>query len=252
MTVLYVEDEQYTREPFAEMLERRVKTVITAENGEEGLKKFRVFKPDMIVTDIKMPEMDGLEMVETIRNEGYKTPVIVTTAFEFRDLLFKSIELGINKYLVKPIKRKAIVDALEDLYHIHLFYKSYDQNNQLLEIVLDTESNIVISAPIKSFRSFNDEFLAFFGFFNEADFQQNNYKSLIDFIRSIEGKQFDYPGRNNNTWIDSFIIRNGIENNTIINLRPGSDDRKYALSFRVLDEKGLFLIILKPKSNIIA
>lgn len=94
LKVLYVEDEIIVREPFAEMLSRRVQKVYTAENGEQGLKLYQEFKPDIIITDIKMPVMDGLTMVDRIRATDKQIPVIITTASEFKDYLKKALRWG--------------------------------------------------------------------------------------------------------------------------------------------------------------
>jgi len=67
MRVLYVEDNEDIREELAETLEFDVKELFIAENGEEGLEKFKKYKPDIVITDIKMPKMDGLKMSVEIK-----------------------------------------------------------------------------------------------------------------------------------------------------------------------------------------
>jgi YesN/AraC family two-component response regulator len=67
--VLYVEDEIMVREPFVEMLNRRVGQIYEAANGAEGLELYRKYEPDIVIADIKMPVMDGLTMAAHIRKK---------------------------------------------------------------------------------------------------------------------------------------------------------------------------------------
>jgi len=146
LKVLYVEDEIIVREPFAEMLSRRVQKVYTAENGEQGLKLYQEFKPDIIITDIKMPVMDGLTMVDRIRATDKQIPVIITTAFEFKDYLKKSIEVGVNKYLVKPIERNAVDLALAEMARLVEFQRANKDYQEFLELMLNTSNRVIIVA----------------------------------------------------------------------------------------------------------
>ena len=82
LTVLYVEDEAFTRAMFTEFLERLVGTLLVAENGEQGLAAFHAHKPGIIISDVLMPVMDGLTMAEEIRKVDKQVPIIIMTAFD--------------------------------------------------------------------------------------------------------------------------------------------------------------------------
>jgi DNA-binding NarL/FixJ family response regulator len=112
VSVLYVEDYDIVREPLAEFLRRRLGTVHTAENGREGLELFKRHKPDIVITDILMPVMGGLEMAEAIKAMDSETPVIVTTAFNEQDFLMKAINIGVDRYVLKPVDGDALVEAI--------------------------------------------------------------------------------------------------------------------------------------------
>ena len=86
ITLLYVEDDELIREELAETLEFDVKELYIAENGIEGLKKFRQFMPDIVISDVKMPKMNGLDMAREIRKISPNTPIIITTAFSDSDI----------------------------------------------------------------------------------------------------------------------------------------------------------------------
>ncbi|MGD9787236.1 MAG: putative bifunctional diguanylate cyclase/phosphodiesterase [Sulfuricellaceae bacterium] len=112
LTLLYVEDDDDIREELARYLRRRSGNLWTAVNGQEGLELFRQHRPDVVVTDIMMPVMDGLRMAVEIKAIDYDTPVVVTTAFNDYDLLLKAIDAGIDKYVLKPIDVESLLEAI--------------------------------------------------------------------------------------------------------------------------------------------
>ena len=114
LTVLYVEDDDDTRQLVAEFLGRRAGRVIAAGSGEEGLARFQCDRPSMIVTDIRMGAMNGLEMVREIRCLEASVPVIVTTAFERVEYLETAIDIGVDKFVKKPIDTDVLESALWD------------------------------------------------------------------------------------------------------------------------------------------
>lgn len=112
LTVLLVEDEPDVREAMAEFLRRRVGCLLLATNGSEGLALFKEKQPAFVVTDILMPVMDGLTMAGHIMDCAPGTPILVVTAFGQMDYLMKAIEMGIDSYVVKPVKSELLENAL--------------------------------------------------------------------------------------------------------------------------------------------
>ena len=153
--LLYVEDEELSREEIVFLLRAFVKELIVATNGAEGLKAFREKEPNIILTDIQMPVMNGLEMIKTIREENKKVPIVITTAFNDNDYLFKAIDLDVTAYLTKPIDSKKLLNKLEELAHaillerenekMHCFLAQYQQGVEESSCVLtvDRERRIV-------------------------------------------------------------------------------------------------------------
>lgn len=117
-TVLYVEDDGDVRDDIADFLRMNVKTVITAEDGQSGLEKCILEKPDIIVTDIRMPRKNGLEMIREIRNINRKIPVVITSAYGDSEYLLDAINIGVNQFLLKPIdlsKLEKSISACSDI-----------------------------------------------------------------------------------------------------------------------------------------
>ncbi len=117
LTLLYVEDDPDTRVQLGRFLQKRAGTLITANNGADGLAAFHTHRPAIVVTDIQMPEMDGLALALEIHNLDAAVPVIVTTAFEQTDYLLRSIAVGVDKYVAKPVDPDRLQKALLECAH---------------------------------------------------------------------------------------------------------------------------------------
>ena len=113
LTVLYVEDDADISQTFSTQLSRIVDRVWVADNGETGLALYESYLPDLVITDVRMPRMDGLEMARHIRQSGRQTPIIVTTAHGESDVLLEAIKSGINEFLLKPFELEPVVKLLE-------------------------------------------------------------------------------------------------------------------------------------------
>lgn len=105
LCVLYVEDDEEVRLQLLPFLSRRVRRVIAACDGAEGLAAFRAERPDVVVTDVRMPVMDGLAMARELRREAPGLPIIVTTAFNETDHMERAREVGVEHYVTKPVER---------------------------------------------------------------------------------------------------------------------------------------------------
>jgi PAS domain S-box-containing protein len=112
LTILYAEDDAGIHAQMCQFLNRRCKKLYSAANGKEGVALFELHRPDMVVTDILMPEMDGLKMGEAIRLIDPKVPIIITTAFEEPRYFHRAIDLGVDKYVTKPIDLAVLESAL--------------------------------------------------------------------------------------------------------------------------------------------
>ncbi|HEH5186247.1 TPA: response regulator transcription factor [Campylobacter jejuni] len=115
LIILVVEDEIKTRESLINVLSERFGKVIGAQNGDEGLKKFKKFKPDLVITDIAMPIMDGLDMAREIKEISDDVPIVVLSAYSEKERLLRSIDIGIDKYLIKPVDIEELFKVLDCL-----------------------------------------------------------------------------------------------------------------------------------------
>lgn len=117
LTVLFVEDERLALEETSHFLRRRVGRIVTASHGAEALAAYRAERPDILLTDIQMPVLDGLGLIREIREADSTLPIIVATAFEVTDYFLRAIELSVDRYLLKPLRPAALEQALHLCAH---------------------------------------------------------------------------------------------------------------------------------------
>uniref|UniRef100_UPI0040699301 De novo protein M1X0B n=1 Tax=synthetic construct TaxID=32630 RepID=UPI0040699301 len=119
--ILIVEDEPVVREAIKRILEREGYEVVgEAENGEEALKKLKEEKPDLILTDINMPGMDGIEVLKKIREEGLKnTPVIMLTAYGEKEDIVEAFKAGADGFITKPFDPEVLKEKIKKVLGSH-------------------------------------------------------------------------------------------------------------------------------------
>ncbi|WP_457746607.1 EAL domain-containing protein [Sulfurimonas sp.] len=132
LSILYVEDDLDIAEEIGFFLKKRVKNLYLAQDGEEGLQLYKKYNPDVVITDVQMPRMNGLEMSAKIRELDALIPIIITSAYNDNEFLSTSINLNINGYIVKPINLKRMVNAVEKAFEPQYLKQELDEKNRLL------------------------------------------------------------------------------------------------------------------------
>ena len=118
MRIVIVEDESRIREGLSKLLRKidpSYEVVGEAENGKTGLALVREQKPDLVITDIKMPEMDGLAMLESMQEEGLLIKAIVLSAYSEFAYAQQAIHLGVNEYILKPVSVGELSQSLKNV-----------------------------------------------------------------------------------------------------------------------------------------
>jgi len=113
-TILYAEDEEQTRLNYTNYLNRYFKKVYSVSNGAEALLQYEKYKPDVLLLDINMPKVNGLEVAKKIRQKDKVSRIIILTAHLEQDKLLFAAELNLTKYLPKPISRNELKEALNE------------------------------------------------------------------------------------------------------------------------------------------
>ena len=115
ISVLVAEDEKQILEPMVEYLQLFFEDVYMARDGLNAFRIYESKKPDIIISDIHMPHMDGLTMIEKIRQKDKKTKIIITTAHSEREKLLQAIKLHLVEYLIKPVQSDLLKEMLMTL-----------------------------------------------------------------------------------------------------------------------------------------
>jgi len=126
----------------------KCKVVGTATNGKDGLELIHKHKPDIVLTDIKMPYLNGLEMLKEIIGEYPNMKVIVLSGYRDFSYAQSAIRLGVLRYLLKPSKMSEIYEALNAAM-LKLSGVPQDPNQDIQEEEEETEGNFIVSRAIK-------------------------------------------------------------------------------------------------------
>ena len=141
--LLYVEDNEDIAEEIVFFLKIKVKELFTAKDGLEGVELFTKYHPDVVVTDIQMPKMNGLEMISKIREIDAEVPIIITSAYNDTNFLKRSIELGVNSYITKPVNLVQMFQSIEKAYEPQKLHKELKNKNTELKNINENLNAIV-------------------------------------------------------------------------------------------------------------
>lgn len=111
--ILYVEDDSITRNQLSQFLKRKCKKLYTAQDGAQGLELFKQYQPDIVITDIEMPIIDGLTMAREIRQVSLYSQIIILSAYKKTEYLLEAVNLQLTQYLIKPLSLEKITKALK-------------------------------------------------------------------------------------------------------------------------------------------
>jgi len=144
MKLLIIEDEKITRISLTGILQREGYEVSTAEDGEEGLALFKSLRPEIVITDLRLPKIGGMDVLQTILSLEPRCKIVLITAYASVDTAISSLKLGAFDYLTKPFSPEKLLSILRN---ITLLQSALDENAELrnrLEIL--QEKNIIGSS----------------------------------------------------------------------------------------------------------
>ncbi len=264
ITILYAEDEKDLREVTHQILKGFTKKQYVAQNGQEGLELFKEHENeiDLIITDVNMPILNGLDMIKEIKKININIPIIVATAFSNKEYLLEAIDIGVDKYVLKPIdiakllqvmSQSLIYHELKDLYTDKLtnlpnrnkLKKDLDENNIELMALLDVDE----------FSTINDLFGEKIGdniLFELGNKLKNHFKEDEYLVYRIEADKFTIVSRKSNQDVNEFydickafadkiekesllIDEDEIDINITIGIAQGDGARAFKYSQRVIN-----------------
>ena len=190
LKVLYVEDEDFIRDNAVSYLKRLFNNVYEAANAFDAMSMIEKYQPHIVITDIKMPKLNGLDMIRKIREYDKKTHFIVLSAFTDTKYLMDAIDLGLVKYLTKPIRHETIYPLL-----VKCAKEIFQDKSSKIQLSdncdFDTVSNIL--------RVDN----------KEVNLSNNELKFLKLLCKNTP-RAVTYEELQNNIWYDEYMSENAI------------------------------------------
>ncbi|MFK5976024.1 MAG: diguanylate cyclase [Sulfurovum sp.] len=187
-TILYVEDEEGIRENVQRPLGYFSSNLFIACDGKEGLELYKKHLPDIVVTDIKMPNMNGIEMSNAIKKINPKQHIIITTAHSENNFLMDAIELHIDAYILKPIDIDLLEEEVEKISNqINIKRKLASQTILIEEISQLQDNHLVVLGDNDKLIFANDKFLKCL---NLKDFDEFNKR--YRYLTALFEKNGDY------------------------------------------------------------
>lgn len=201
-SILLVEDEPIVRMELKKFLQRYSHDVLTARNGEEGLSMFKTFHPAIIVSDIRMPKMNGMEMARQIKSDFPEQIIIFTTAHSDSNYLLEAIEMQVAGYIMKPVDLGLLQKKIIEIYK-HIEEKRQRKlYENILEDISQMQNNMHAIYNIdKEAVFFNKKLLHFIGYTTLEDFIEAS-QPLKNIFEKVDGCYYDADNKNH-FWIDA-------------------------------------------------
>jgi len=224
ITILYVEDEKDVREKFEKFLSRIVNNVITAQDGYDGYQKYSLSKPDIIITDIRMPKVTGLEMAKKIREYDLETPIIITTAYNESDFLLEALNNRVDYFIFKPIDCDILTNYVQKLASNVSLKKELERERILLKNLLDFQKNMLILVDNGKLTEANKAFLDFFNCKNKELFLEI-FSSVESTFESVNDDSF-LTKSDTESWLDRLISKESGQAKVKIK-KPDNENTEY-------------------------
>jgi DNA-binding NtrC family response regulator len=145
MRLLIIEDEKITRISLTDILKREGYDVVAAEDGEEGLALFASVQPEIVITDLRLPKLGGMEVLKTVLALDPRCKVILITAYATVDTAVSSLKLGAFDYLTKPFSPEKLLSILRN---ITLLQSALDENAELKNRLEILEDKTIVGASL--------------------------------------------------------------------------------------------------------
>ena len=149
-SILIIDDEDAYRENLRNLFKRYFADVYEADNGNTAYQSYQEHAPDIIITDISMPKLDGMSLIKKIRSRDHSTKIIVTSGHPDQDYLLDAIPLQITKFLVKPFEVTDLMDAITESFKMEngeegviAFMHYCEEENLGLPCRLDRENHTI-------------------------------------------------------------------------------------------------------------
>ncbi|BAH77409.1 GGDEF domain-containing response regulator [Solidesulfovibrio magneticus] len=218
--ILVAEDDRFAREQLSLLLSRFAGRVSTAADGMEGLDAFKYDRPDIVVTDINMPRLSGLDMAQAIKAMDPSVPVILVTAHSDAQFFLRSIEIGIDGYVIKPLDADSLLKLLAKQAAVLLEARAAEARAGMFRFILDINPNFILTLGGESLDYVNRTFLDFLGATDLAALRDSRHAGRV---LELDGRAFDPADL---AWTKLLDLREGRTHQAVFAPPPASGERE--------------------------
>ncbi|EPR43603.1 response regulator receiver modulated diguanylate cyclase with PAS/PAC sensor [Desulfovibrio sp. X2] len=240
VSILHVEDDSIIQFHMHTILGKLVRELHCAADGLEGLELYHRLKPDVVVSDIRLPRMNGLDMIAAIRETDPEVPVIVTSAYSDADYLLKAIELGVDKYLIKPFDHRQVIRAVSRAAESMARQREVNEANRFNRILLDINPGFIVVVDQGEVEYVNRTFLEFMGYSSLEEFILAG-RGIEDFIENISGH---HDRTRVSQWLHEIVAAQCQD--VVVRLRgpQGEESRAYLATHNRFPDTDKYVIVL--------
>lgn len=238
VNLLYVEDDELIQAQTKDFLGRFFPNITLASNGEEGLNTYKSASFDLIITDINMPRMNGIEMIEAIKEQNAEQEVIVTSAYNDSENLQKLINLGVNNFVLKPFNNKMFLQVLYRVIDHIVLYKESAERAYLTQAIVDMIPSGIVVLKAGEISMVNQAFLDLSGFENMQTLLLESPEIGVIFHDS----EHCITATDNTSFIKELKTRPKSEHR--VRLLKESGFEEFSIEFTAIDEDALLYALL--------
>ncbi len=244
--LLYVEDDPLVREAMTAIMGRHFKSIRVAENGQQGVDMFIDNPAPIVVTDIKMPLMDGTEMARYMKEYNPNVHIIITTAFGESNHFIDAIEAGVDGFLTKPVDKSKLFTKLNNASRSLLALRQQEEMYERMHMLLNYQKNIVMLATDGIIQFANQEALSKLSVSSIDQINDISTMNLL-FSQESQAKILEAMPLDSNYWIDGLIIlheedqlvtieREGVKEYLQIDIAASEDNRHHIITFNEITD----------------
>lgn len=240
ITILIVEDEPEILRQMILMLERIAQRVIGATNGSEAYDVYRKENIDLIISDVDMPRMSGLELLKSVRAHDRKIPFFLLTALKSLDILTEAISYGITAFLSKPINIKDLIAKIEEVAQVKSLETQllYEQN-KLNAILNHVDSIVVMVSGTEKLLFVNQKFIDTFPYRNYEHFK-SEHECICDLFESDTGYMSAYV--DGEYWI-AYMINHPTKTQHVKMIDKFGEEKIYSVSLQILEDSDELYVV---------
>jgi len=248
--ILFVEDDRSIREELVSFLTRYAEAGLhVAKDAREGLKLFYQYQPDIVISDIKMPKMSGIDMVKKIKETDPDQAIIFTTAHSDSTFFLEAIELQVDGYLLKPVDLKQLHRKINKISEDLVLRRRYASQKEIMNEIAHLQGSM-LAVLDKDLRLLflNDTALNFWGLKDAEEALEQN--SVLG-SRMIKGGDYFYPSTTEGRgWIRE--IEELDPHKRVIALRSldGESNHAYMVDITHVEETGHIIVALSEITKI--